>query len=555
MDENDIVIRDFVFKNPPGYKSDGFVHVQSMTVAFDLYSVYEAIRYGTSIKIHHFELAGVNVHIEKGTDGVGLNLWACLGATNHEQAKEVEGSVLKNITRAVKSMSDGTIMMVDVIAKYNPAYLLYSGIKSGDIQRRMTHIAANSLNVFHGSKKAGKSDSGGSYGEDEERSFEEDATDEDAHSTADSSASNPISPPRSEVSYKRQSARHHSREHLHSARNHAHEVDAMIDASERSPSNKDFNGNGNHWGIPYTLSVKEFTLRDVDIFAQDFLSAEHHDTSDLKSRAIRIRLMNMSGKELTNKLSSETKKKLGLESKNCQDVREPIYFDDLVWRLIGKAVNEVFINNKIAVTAILAHAALSHTTSLAAHVVSSHVMVDGANAVAGAAIGGGKVIVDGASKVMVDGSKVVAGVALEGGKAMVDGASGVVLGGGKVVIDGSVAAVVGGGKVMVDLMKGVGHTIAEIPITPTGSKRKSKRNDTDDVVSALNENSSDCGSFSEAEDPHQRHQGPFQSDADHDRRLSKSPTASGEHHRGKSGASLVVSFIVITVCEAFTSSL
>jgi hypothetical protein len=87
MDENDIVIRDFVFKNPPGYKSDGFVHVQSMTVAFDLYSVYEAIRYGSSIKIHHFELAGVSVHIEKGTDGVGLNLWACLGSTNHEQAK------------------------------------------------------------------------------------------------------------------------------------------------------------------------------------------------------------------------------------------------------------------------------------------------------------------------------------------------------------------------------------------------------------------------------------------------------------------------------------
>jgi hypothetical protein len=490
LDENDIVIRDFVFKNPPGYTNPAFVHVSCMTVAFDLYSIYEAVVHGKHIRIHHVELAGVDVHIEKGSDGAGLNLWACLGATNDEQAKEVEGSVHKHIAAAVKATADGTVMVVDVVAKYNPASLLYKGLRSAKFQKNVNKIASNTLHAFDGiSRKSSRTDS---MHEDIDRSNGDlpslDCSHGDDSPPLDDDSS-PCTPLAAE--YENSSQRFSIKRLASPPINDDSIVEGVVDTAPKDGAN--------HWGIPYTLHVKEFTLRNVNIFAQDFISAEHDDSSDLKSHAIRIKIMNLSQKELTDPISKETKHKLNLHSRDCHHIREPIYFDDLAWRVIGKAVNEVFTNNKLAVTKILAHAAFSHTASLAGQIVSGQVMVDGA-------------------QVVVGGATAVAGVALEGGKAVVDGASGVVLGGGKLVVDGASGVVIGGGKAVVDganmvggamfgggravvgrasvIVKGVGHTLYDMP-----SKRRSDRTGTPDaVMRALSDEHSDCDNYSFADD-------------------------------------------------------
>jgi hypothetical protein len=63
--------------------------VEQLQLRFNIYSVYEAIRYRKSILVNALEISGLKCHIEKHEKSNTLNLWGAIGANNIEDESDL----------------------------------------------------------------------------------------------------------------------------------------------------------------------------------------------------------------------------------------------------------------------------------------------------------------------------------------------------------------------------------------------------------------------------------------------------------------------------------
>jgi hypothetical protein len=96
-------------------------------------------------------------------------------------------------------------------------------------------------------------------------------------------------------------------------------------------------------------------VRELVVYAQDFLSCHHVNTED--ETAIRIHLIDMTRKECT--ISCKTKD--GSSSKKTSK-RRGVYLDVLTWKLIQKLINTLFSECKMQMSKIIACAMISHAS-------------------------------------------------------------------------------------------------------------------------------------------------------------------------------------------------
>lgn len=105
LDQNEIIITNFVWKNPPRFKVSPFLFkVDQLLLRFSMDTLYKAITKGSSITVHYLEINRVDFYMEKGNKGEGLNMWAAFGAESVEQEKSVESFIQKCIANARDAM-------------------------------------------------------------------------------------------------------------------------------------------------------------------------------------------------------------------------------------------------------------------------------------------------------------------------------------------------------------------------------------------------------------------------------------------------------------------
>jgi hypothetical protein len=105
LDESEIVLKDFVWKNPPTFtKSPFFVKIKRLCIRFDPNSIYPAIMRNTPIIISDIEINGVTAYVERDPK-CGLNIWACMGAADQKTSEaSIESSVVGNVSHAMKKI-------------------------------------------------------------------------------------------------------------------------------------------------------------------------------------------------------------------------------------------------------------------------------------------------------------------------------------------------------------------------------------------------------------------------------------------------------------------
>jgi hypothetical protein len=97
-----------------------------------------------------------------------------------------------------------------------------------------------------------------------------------------------------------------------------------------------------HLGVKFTFFIDIITLRNIHLYASDLLDATH--CSSTKNQAIKVTNMSI------------LKRSLSKKSKKCDNTRRSLYLDEFVWKIVGKILNELFINNKVSMTIILSGA-------------------------------------------------------------------------------------------------------------------------------------------------------------------------------------------------------
>lgn len=299
LDENELVVSNFVWKNPPRFirpgdkdSKDYFVRVRKLLVRFSMDTVYRAIVNGDcAIKIYYAEIDHLMVNIEKGLHGEGLNLWAALGADNVEQEKSVETSVLHNVVVAMSATATASNEVFNTVLQYNPASVIY---------RQFISLTGGSSK--QGSAAGdGKADSTSMASDGKGRRGHADADDDDGHNEHDRKNHNDDEDDNDDDDDdghddENLTEHHDETEQDGSAVSSSSSAGTMMPGAEEAAASASGN---THWGVPYKLDVDVFLVRDLQVFAQDFLNAEHTEGS--ANRAIKVALMDMRRKELTDR--------------------------------------------------------------------------------------------------------------------------------------------------------------------------------------------------------------------------------------------------------------
>ena len=358
-DHNEIVIHQFIWKNPPRFKeTDYFVMVKQLVIRFDIVSVINAIRYGQDIVLHYVEIDSIDVFIEKGKGSEGLNLWAALGADCEDDESSVKSSVMNSMASAVAATASATSDALDLVVKYNPAAALYRTIKSTSSKlNRKTSKKSSSKKAVNGTSGEG---SGNEESDHHHRHGRESMSGVDQDGIGSSDDDDDEDDP--EVDSDDDSASHHVPSTIGATTTTNGEKSATTTSTSTptaAAGDDTTNPPSEHWGVPYKLKAELFTLRSLHVFAEDFLSAKHTNAAKSLSHALKVELMNMTEKELTEKPKKGSKQRQGL------------YLDDLVWRLIAKLISELLASNKVALSTILASAAANQTTAAVVGTVTS----------------------------------------------------------------------------------------------------------------------------------------------------------------------------------------
>jgi hypothetical protein len=106
----------------------------------------------------------------------------------------------------------------------------------------------------------------------------------------------------------------------------------------------------NHFGINYKFDVTKFLLQDFKLHAQDYFNATHSEATE--SKAMKLSVISMDRSQLMK------------ENKTA-------FVDEILWRVVGQLVNEVFAKNKVSIATNVFAAAANHTVTAVRDVAAS----------------------------------------------------------------------------------------------------------------------------------------------------------------------------------------
>jgi len=351
LDHNELFISNLRWKNPSIFtKTPFFLNIKEVSLVFTLKSLIDAIRFNKALTIKSFVINELTVFIEKITPAEAifserneLNIWACLGAgPGHEESNSMRSSVTDMMIQTVKQTTSFTSSAISKLV-LDPMLLMGStmgkigstvGSSVGSIGNTMGSIATRGLssNSRKSSRKSkvtnqevGEGEGEGEGKESLKRSASNQVPEWDGNSSESDFDSS------SDDSSDNEGDMHepHRRSSIFQHESDDEEEDSW------------------HWGVPFKLKCKRLTVRDVNLYAADFLQQNAERVTDSKKKKkVVINIIEMKNRELEN-------------TSRGSHHRTGLFLDELGWRLISKVVGQLLTTNALNLTLLAGTAALS----------------------------------------------------------------------------------------------------------------------------------------------------------------------------------------------------
>lgn len=302
-DNNEILVNEFIWHNPPKFKETPyFAKITQLRLKFCIKSIWNAIMYRSFIDVFDFEINGLTIYMEKGKRTKdGLNLWACLGSESEEDAKDLRQGFTQKLASVAQDLGGGISHLAGDAAKgfYGGVTTIRHGIGKG------VGAIGSGLNMgVHGiGHLVGKQDN----------HLSDDASSIDQQTYEAQVAANVVVP----------------------------NTKIEENDDEKLPE-LEF-----HWGVPYKIKCANFIARNLTFYVKDFLAARHTE-----HKPIVIELMGMQEHDLTQKPD---------HSKN-EHGRQPLWLDDLLWRVINTLITELLKGNTLGLLGTLAGSGINQAT-------------------------------------------------------------------------------------------------------------------------------------------------------------------------------------------------
>jgi len=105
------------------------------------------------------------------------------------------------------------------------------------------------------------------------------------------------------------------------------------------------------WGVPFKIECNRFTGRELEFHVQDYLNASH-----VEDRPIIIPLMDMHRRELTMRGRVD-------KVKNPKGYRQPVWLDDLTWKIVNRLIADLLKTNSLSLMATVAASGANNAVS------------------------------------------------------------------------------------------------------------------------------------------------------------------------------------------------
>ena len=384
FDHNEIVVHGFEWRNPPKYqveRSRYFLRIRKLSVQFDLRSLLDSILQREdavgnkhSLQVKAIEIDGLDVRIERGKRKKdGLNLWAALGADNDKKADEVQAGVRAGMAQAAKDVGEGLAVAGHAmeeglqkaggavvggiktvgkgILKYNPVSVLAraldkngNGNAKSELDSTVDEQPLAEGDNFH---DVGQDDD---YDEDQE--MEENAANASGGGDGDGDATwhegGEEQQPSNASTVEAAAAQSQSQSQSQSQKMRSGffgRSSSVVDAPPPPPPKS------SAWGVPFKIECNRFTGRELEFHVQDYLNASH-----VEDRPIIIPLMDMHRRELTSRGRVD-------KVKNPKGYRQPVWLDDLTWKIVNRLIADLLKTNSLSLMATVAASGANNAVS------------------------------------------------------------------------------------------------------------------------------------------------------------------------------------------------
>lgn len=360
-DNNEILVNEYVWHNPPRFRETPyFGRIKQLRIRFCFISLWRAVSQRSFIEVYDLEVEGLTIYMEKGKRAKdGLNLWACLGAENAEETTELRQGIAMKLASIVREVGGGVMHVGENVLGTvgDVAAGVFGGVKSvvGGVGRTAGHVGSSIGNTVTGRKTLKnldmKSVSVNENGTVIVDSVEDEINEEIPSAVSDASRKN-----RNSVMAAAAAVANKIRHKNGSTEDAPETFNAKDIEKDEEELEEEWPELEFHWGVPYKFLVRRFMARDLTFYVKDFLAAKHTE-----HKPIVIRSMFLDFDELTGRP----------EPGMPHHMRQPLWLDDMLWRVINKLITELLKTNTIGLLATVAGSGFNQAADTAMNAAKS----------------------------------------------------------------------------------------------------------------------------------------------------------------------------------------
>eukprot|EP01038_Epipyxis_sp_PR26KG_P015046 gene15046-20245_t len=337
LDHNEIVIADILWKNTTRFdKSPYFIRIKEISIVIDIWSIYPALfsknnndeLIEKSVIIEEIKIDYVDIHVEKSTDSDhSLSVWSALGAETPEQEKSILTTINNGLASVLETTQGVGNALIGTTQQVGSA-LIGTTQQVGSVLVGGTQTIGK--NVIGATQDLGSLV--GSYSPLKLMRSKKIESNDESYISINGSVHNDDSFKLSDVI------------HNNDINNGTSESQSPV-----SPTNDSIIPPESQPPKPLTIRVNRLVLHELNIHAQDLLSATHVDSDYAASIVLKVMAMS------TNELTAHPLKK-GLP-------RRGVEASQLVWLIANRLLSDLMSSNQIAMLTLLASGAASQTTA------------------------------------------------------------------------------------------------------------------------------------------------------------------------------------------------
>jgi len=332
-DNNEILVNEYVWHNPPRFRETPyFGRIQQLRIRFDIWTLWKAVTQRSFIEVFDLEIQGLTIYMEKGKRTKdGLNLWACLGAENAEESTELRQGITAKLASIMRDVGGGVMHVGENVV--GTVGDLAAGVLGG-VQSIGKGVVGGIKNVGGaiGDTVTGKSKKKG-------MDFAAGAVEDEINDSIPEDVTQSARKKRNSVIMAAAKVAGKIRENEMGEEHFTAKDIQEVEEEENELPPLEF-----HWGVPYKFLVRRFMARDLTFYVKDFLAAKHTE-----HKPIVIKSMFLEFEELTGRP----------EPGMPHHMREPLWLDDMLWRVINKLIAELLKTNTIGLLATVAGSGLN----------------------------------------------------------------------------------------------------------------------------------------------------------------------------------------------------